>query len=66
MKKTLWLNDNRDQRFRRPDATDDFIIRKMKNTTRYKIGQSISRGEVDSLIGHTHNYSWDIIIEGKR
>jgi hypothetical protein len=66
MKKTLWLNDNRDQRFRRPDATDDFIIRKMKNTTKFKIGQTISVGEVSGLLGVKHGYSWDIIIEGKR
>jgi hypothetical protein len=64
MKKTLWLNDNRDVRFRNPK--DDFIIRKMKNTTRYKIGQSLRRESVDTLLGHRTGYSWDIIIEGKK
>jgi hypothetical protein len=64
MIKTLWLNENRDVMFRNPK--DDFVIRKMKNTTKFKIGETISEGVVSGLLGVKHGYSWDIIIEGKR
>ncbi len=71
IKKTLWLTDNRGDAYRgyigegRRGSRNDFSVRKMKNTTKYKIGQFLSKEEANTLLTHRTWYSWEIIVEGK-
>lgn len=57
IKKTIWLNDNRNTRLR--NAGDDFLVTKMKNSTRFNIGTYITEAMVNSLIRER----WDVNIK---
>ncbi len=61
VKKTIWLVDLRHS-FRPAIKANEFRVRKLKNSTRFKAGKYISEVETNSLIGQ----GWDVIIEEKK